>query len=42
VLFSGDHKRIAQWRAQAALAATRRKRPDLLDTQHKALARSGD
>lgn len=41
VLFSGDHRKIAEWRAQAALAATRRKRPDLLDT-HKALSRSGE
>jgi tRNA (guanine37-N1)-methyltransferase len=30
VLFSGDHKKIAQWRLKAARAATRRKRPDLL------------
>ena len=29
-LLSGDHRRIAAWRARAALAATRRKRPDLL------------
>lgn len=42
VLFSGDHKKIAQWRAQASLEATRRKRPDLLETQKKALMRSGD
>ncbi len=43
VLFSGDHRKIAEWRAQAALAATRRKRPDLLDVdQRKALMRSGD
>lgn len=31
VLLSGDHKRIAEWRRGAARAATRRKRPDLLD-----------
>ena len=31
VLFSGDHRQIARWREQAALEATRRKRPDLLD-----------
>lgn len=30
VLFSGDHKRIAEWRRKAAHAATKRKRPDLL------------
>lgn len=30
VLFSGDHKRIAEWRHKAARAATRRKRPDLM------------
>ncbi len=29
-LLSGDHARIAEWRKRAALAATRRKRPDLL------------
>jgi tRNA (guanine37-N1)-methyltransferase len=42
VLFSGDHRKIAQWREQAALAATRRKRPDLLDIKKEALSRSGD
>lgn len=30
VLFSGDHKKIADWRHKAARAATKRKRPDLL------------
>lgn len=30
VLFSGDHKKIAEWRLRAAKLATRRKRPDLL------------
>ncbi len=30
VLFSGDHKKIAQWRHEAARSATKRKRPDLL------------
>ncbi len=30
VLFSGDHKKIAEWRRQAARSATKRKRPDLL------------
>lgn len=29
-LLSGDHKKIAEWRRNAALRATRRKRPDLL------------
>lgn len=30
VLFSGDHKRIAEWRARAARRATKSKRPDLI------------
>lgn len=30
VLFSGDHKKIAEWRHKAARAATKRKRPDLM------------
>lgn len=30
VLFSGDHKKIADWRKGAALNATARKRPDLV------------
>ncbi|RIA56225.1 tRNA (guanosine(37)-N1)-methyltransferase TrmD [Dichotomicrobium thermohalophilum] len=30
VLMSGDHKRIAQWRREQALALTRARRPDLL------------
>jgi tRNA (guanine37-N1)-methyltransferase len=30
ILFSGDHKKIARWRHDAARAATKRKRPDLL------------
>ncbi len=30
VLFSGDHEKISAWRQDAARAATRRKRPDLL------------
>lgn len=45
VLFSGDHRQIARWREEAALEATRRKRPDLLDRKleiQKALTRSGD
>ena len=30
VLLSGDHARIRRWRAEQALALTRRRRPDLL------------
>ncbi|NNN06409.1 MAG: tRNA (guanosine(37)-N1)-methyltransferase TrmD [Elusimicrobia bacterium] len=30
ILFSGDHEKISAWRQDAARAATRRKRPDLL------------
>ncbi len=30
-LLSGNHEAIARWRRRAALAATRKKRPDLLD-----------
>ena len=30
ILFSGDHKKIAAWRLDAAKSATRRKRPDLM------------
>lgn len=30
ILFSGDHKKIAEWRHKAARSATKRKRPDLL------------
>ncbi len=30
VLLSGDHKKIDEWRTEAALALTREKRPDLL------------
>jgi len=30
VLMSGDHKRIARWRREQALALTRARRPDLL------------
>lgn len=33
VLLSGDHAAIERWRKQAALAATARKRPDLLETK---------
>ena len=32
VLLSGDHKAIARWRRQQALARTRDRRPDLLAT----------
>ncbi|MBI4060616.1 MAG: tRNA (guanosine(37)-N1)-methyltransferase TrmD [Elusimicrobia bacterium] len=31
ILFSGDHAKIAEWRRAAALKATKRKRPDLLE-----------
>ncbi|MCA9600131.1 MAG: tRNA (guanosine(37)-N1)-methyltransferase TrmD [Myxococcales bacterium] len=31
VLKSGDHKKIAQWRREQALARTRERRPDLLE-----------
>jgi tRNA (guanine37-N1)-methyltransferase len=31
VLFSGNHKKIAEWRQNAALKATRKKRPDLIE-----------
>ncbi|WP_323015933.1 tRNA (guanosine(37)-N1)-methyltransferase TrmD [Devosia sp.] len=31
ILTSGDHARIARWRAQESLALTRTRRPDLLD-----------
>lgn len=30
ILFSGDHKKIAEWRLNAARKATKKKRPDLL------------
>jgi tRNA (guanine37-N1)-methyltransferase len=30
ILFSGDHKKIAEWRHKAARSATKRKRPDLM------------
>ncbi len=32
VLLSGDHKKISEWRRNAALKATKVKRPDLLST----------
>ena len=31
ILFSGDHAKIAEWRRKAALKATKRKRPDLIE-----------
>jgi tRNA (guanine37-N1)-methyltransferase len=31
ILLSGDHARIAQWRAQQRKSRTRRRRPDLVD-----------
>lgn len=31
ILFSGDHAKIAEWRRTAAKAATKRKRPDLIE-----------
>lgn len=34
ILVSGDHKRIASWRREQALAATRKWRPDLLERAH--------
>jgi tRNA (guanine37-N1)-methyltransferase len=33
ILLSGDHKKIAQWRKQQAVARTRERRPDLLTRQ---------
>jgi len=33
ILLSGDHKRIAQWRQEQAVARTRERRPDLLTRQ---------
>jgi len=30
ILTSGDHKKISEWRHEAALELTRRNRPDLL------------
>jgi tRNA (guanine37-N1)-methyltransferase len=38
VLLSGDHGAISRWRGDAAQAATRRKRPDLLDVSSPATA----
>jgi len=33
ILLSGDHKKIAQWRKEQAVARTRERRPDLLTRQ---------
>ena len=38
VLLSGDHGAIARWRGERARAATRKKRPDLIDPTSKAPA----
>jgi tRNA (guanine37-N1)-methyltransferase len=35
VLFSGDHKKIGDWRKKKSLEKTRLKRPDLLDQKEK-------
>ena len=35
VLFSGDHKKIENWRKKKSLEKTRLKRPDLLDTKDR-------
>ena len=40
VLLSGDHGAIARWRREAARAATRTKRPDLLDRSRTKSART--
>jgi tRNA (guanine37-N1)-methyltransferase len=36
VLLSGDHERIAEWRRRAALAKTRKNRPDLAEPEGEA------
>jgi tRNA (guanine37-N1)-methyltransferase len=38
VLLSGDHGAIARWRGESAAAATRKKRPDLIDPSCKVTA----
>jgi len=38
VLFSGDHKKIADWRDRQSWLATKRKRPDLLETNQRSRA----
>jgi len=40
VLLSGDHGAIARWRDERALAATREKRPDLIETSNTVTASS--
>ena len=40
VLLSGDHGAIARWRDESARAATREKRPDLIDVSSRATASS--
>ena len=35
VLTSGDHKKIDEWRHEAALELTRRNRPDLLPNEEE-------
>ncbi len=41
VLLSGDHRAIAEWRGERARAATREKRPDLIDSSNRVAASSG-
>jgi tRNA (guanine37-N1)-methyltransferase len=41
VLLSGDHGAIARWRDERARAATRQKRPDLIDVPSRAPASDG-
>lgn len=41
VLLSGDHRAIARWREEAARAATRAKRPDLLERHSSTSAPPG-
>jgi tRNA (guanine37-N1)-methyltransferase len=38
VLLSGDHGAIARWRDERAVAATREKRPDLIDVSNRVTA----
>ncbi len=39
VLFTGDHKKIEDWRKKRSLEKTRLKRPDLLDQKDKMITR---
>jgi tRNA (guanine37-N1)-methyltransferase len=41
VLLSGDHRKIADWRAEKALEITRRNRPDLWERHTKKTTPSG-